>query len=174
MLKAHHAAKAADLRYDDDHTVWAARYLDLTEEELAVTIKTVDRIIALYSQHYLEHGVCVGRKDEVSDDQIEPVPGPDHKIYRRRFACGIFYDGASTPGSLAQCLVLNNHIVFHICRTWPGDKIGAIPSAAGMARCRGRPAGRGHFRPSRKNRPKYPRQFDLILIYSDLKYGFLA
>lgn len=59
---------AAHLCYDDDHTAWAARHLDLTEEELAVTIKTMDRIIALYSQHYLEHGVCVGRRDEISDD----------------------------------------------------------------------------------------------------------
>ncbi len=59
---------AAHLCYDDDHTEWAAKYLDLTEEELAVTIKTVDRIIALYSQHYLEHGVCVGRRDDVSNN----------------------------------------------------------------------------------------------------------
>lgn len=55
----------AHLCCDDDHTVWAARYLDLTEEELEVTIKTVDRIIALHSQHYLEHSVCAGCKDQV-------------------------------------------------------------------------------------------------------------
>ena len=56
----------AHLRYDDSHAEWAAGRLDLTEEELAVTLRTMERVIGLYSQHYLDSGVCVGRRDEPS------------------------------------------------------------------------------------------------------------
>ena len=56
----------AHLRYDDSHAEWAASRLDLTEEELAVTLRTMERVIGLYSQYYLESGVCVGRRNEPS------------------------------------------------------------------------------------------------------------
>lgn len=53
----------AHLRYDKDHTEWAAQHLDLTEEELAATIQALDRFIQFYAEHYLEHGVCVRKTD---------------------------------------------------------------------------------------------------------------
>lgn len=52
----------AHLRYDDEHTRWAAKRLGLPEDELKTTVHVLDRIIELYSGHYLEHGVYVGLK----------------------------------------------------------------------------------------------------------------
>ncbi|MCI8969926.1 MAG: MarR family transcriptional regulator [Oscillibacter sp.] len=51
----------AHLRYDAANAEWAAGLLDLTEQDLETTIRTLDRVITLYSRRYLKNGVYVSR-----------------------------------------------------------------------------------------------------------------
>lgn len=50
----------AHLHYDGGHAEWAVENLDLTEQDLETTIRTMDCVVALYSQYYLKDGVYVG------------------------------------------------------------------------------------------------------------------
>ena len=49
----------AHMDYDDEHARWVAEGLGLTEEELQVTDRSLNRIIEFYSENYLDHGVLV-------------------------------------------------------------------------------------------------------------------
>lgn len=49
----------AHLQYDSNNAEWVIGSLDLTEQDLDTTIRTLDRIISLYSRCCLEHGIYV-------------------------------------------------------------------------------------------------------------------
>lgn len=49
----------AHMDYDDSHARRVEEGLGLSEEDLLITKRSLDRIISFYSQHYLEHGMAV-------------------------------------------------------------------------------------------------------------------
>ncbi|MDD3337244.1 MAG: MarR family transcriptional regulator [Lachnospiraceae bacterium] len=49
----------AHREYDDNHAAWVTRNLDISEEDLQTTRKTLDDVIGFYSRHYLKEGKAV-------------------------------------------------------------------------------------------------------------------
>lgn len=70
----------AHLRYDGGHAEWAVKNLNLTEQDLKTTIRTMDCVVALYSQYYLKDGVYVGgpwTEERLAEGKALDCPMPE-------------------------------------------------------------------------------------------------
>lgn len=53
----------AHLRYDEAHVHWVAPRLGLSEEELQAANRTLEQVVRIYANHYLEAGKATGPRE---------------------------------------------------------------------------------------------------------------